>query len=78
MQSSSSVKYIHHYNVDILNISDPEMQLINNKRIVKWIEKKNFKVLDYKKRNNFKIFYSSAILIASKSHIMEEIALKQK
>ena len=40
MQSSSSVKYIRHYNVDILNISDPEMQLINNKRIVKWIEKK--------------------------------------
>ena len=43
MQSSSSVKYIHHYNVDILNISDPEMQLINNKRIVKWIEKKSLK-----------------------------------
>ena len=78
MQSSSSVKYIHHYNVDILNISDPEMQLINNKRIVKWIEKKKFKVLDYKKRNNFKIFYSSAILIASESDIMEEIVLKQK
>ena len=78
MRSSSSVKYIHHYNIDILNISDPEMQLINIKRIVKWIEKKKFKVLDYKKRNNFKIFYSSAILIASKSDIMVEIALKQK
>ena len=40
--------------------------------------KKKFKVLDYKKRNNFKIFYSSAILIASESDIMEEIELKQK
>ena len=38
--------------------------------------KKKFKVLDYKKRNNFKIFYSSAILIASESDIMEEIVLK--
>ena len=47
MQSKSSNKYVHHYDVEILNISDPEIQLINTKpmvkkkikRIVKWVEK---------------------------------------
>ena len=61
---------------------DPELQLINTKPVIKnklkelQSELKKFKVqtilvLDYKKRNNHKIFYSSAKLIASDSDIDE-------
>ena len=46
MQSKSSNKCVYHYDVEILNISDAEVQLINTKpmvkkikRIVKWVEK---------------------------------------
>ena len=64
----------------ILNLFDPELQLINTKPMIKKIlkellsELKKFKVetilvLDYKKRNNHKIFHSSAKLIASDSNI---------
>ena len=35
MQSKSSNKCVHHYDVEILNISDPEIQLINTKPMVK-------------------------------------------
>ena len=35
MQTKSSDKYGHHYNVEILNLFDPKMQLINNKPIIK-------------------------------------------
>ena len=35
MQSNSSGNCIHRYNVEILNISDPELQLINTKPIIK-------------------------------------------
>ena len=35
MQSHSSHNCIHHYNVDILNIFDPELQLINTKPMIK-------------------------------------------
>ena len=35
MQSNSSDKFIHRYNVEILNISDLELQLINTKLIIK-------------------------------------------
>ena len=47
MESNSSDNCAHHYNVEILNLCDPELQLINTKpviklkikRIVKWVEK---------------------------------------
>ena len=60
----------------LLNLFDPELQLINTKPMIKnklkefLSELKKFKVqlilvLDYKKRNDRKIFHSSAKLIAS-------------
>ena len=65
-----------------MNVFDTELQLINTKPIIKnkWqeflSELKKFKVrttlvLDYKKRNDTKIFYSSPKPIASDSHIDE-------
>ena len=47
MESNSSGNCAHHYNVEILNLCDPELQLINTKpviklkikRIVKWVGK---------------------------------------
>ena len=35
VQSNSSDNYIDHYNVEILNLFDPEWQLINTKLIIK-------------------------------------------
>ena len=66
-----------------MNIFDPELQLINTKPMTKnkltelLSELKKFKVqtilaLNYKKRNDCKIFHSSAELIASDSGIDEE------
>ena len=63
MQSNSFDNSIHRYNVDILNLFDPELQLIKNKPVIKnklkefLNELKRFKVqailvLDYKKRND--------------------------
>ena len=80
MQLNSSGICIHHYNVETLNIFDPELQLINIKPMTKNKSKKlsselkKFKfqtilVLDYKKRNDHKIFHLSAKLIASDSNI---------
>ena len=71
-----------HYNVKILNLFDLEIQLINTKPVIKnklkalLNELKKFKVqtilvLDYKKRNDSKMFHSSAKLIASNSDIDE-------
>ena len=34
-QSNSSDNCIHHYNVEILNYFDPELQLINTKPVIK-------------------------------------------
>ena len=34
MQSNSSDNCVHHYNVDILNLFDPELQLINTKPVI--------------------------------------------
>ena len=59
---------MHHYNVKILNLFDPELQLTNTKPVIKSKLKgllcklKKFKVqtvlvLDYKKRNDSQIFY---------------------
>ena len=60
VQSNSSDNCIHHYNPEILNLFDPELQLINTKPVIKkklkelLNELKNFKVQailvsDYKK-----------------------------
>ena len=65
-----------------MNVFDPELQLTNSKPAIKnklkelLSELKKFKVqtilvLDYKKRNDKKIFHSSAKLIASDSDIEE-------
>ena len=35
IQSNSSDNWIHRYNVEVLNIFDPELQLINTKPIIK-------------------------------------------
>ena len=35
MQSNFSDKYVHHYNINILNLFDPELELINCKAVVK-------------------------------------------
>ena len=70
MQSNSFDNCIHHYNVEILNLFDPQLQLINTKPVIKnklkelLSELKKFKVptilaLEYKKRNGGQIFHSS-------------------
>ena len=64
--------YINHYNVNIFNLFDPELQLINTKPVIKnkfLRELKRFTVqtilvVTCKKGNDRKIFYSSAKLIA--------------
>ena len=82
MQSNSSDYFIHCYDVEILNIFDSELQLVNTKPMIKSklkelvSELKKFKVqtilaLDYKERNDHKIFHSSAKLIARDSGIDE-------
>ena len=35
MQSNSSGNCVHHNDVEILNLFDPELQLINNKPMIK-------------------------------------------
>ena len=61
IQSISSDDYVHRYNIEILNLFDPELQLFNSKPIIKsklkrlLTELKKFKVqsklaLDYKKK----------------------------
>ena len=78
MQSNSSDNCVHHYNTDILNLFDPELQLINIKPMIKsklkelLRELKKFKVqtilvLEYKKRNDQGIFHLNAKLISSDS-----------
>ena len=71
MQSNSSDSCLHHYNIEMLNFCDPELQLNNTKPVVKkklkefLNELKKFKfhtilVLDYKEINDCKILYSCA------------------
>ena len=77
--------YTTQYEVEILNLFDPELQLVNTKPMIKnklkefLSEMKNFKVytivLDCKKRNDHKIFQSNAKLIASDSGIDEAFVL---
>ena len=82
MQSSFSHKFIFLFNIKILNLFDAELHLINTKPIIKnklkelLSELKKFKaqtilVLEYKKRNDHKIFHSSAEIIGSDSNIDE-------
>ena len=82
MLTNSSDNCVHHYNVEIFNVFYPEMQLIKTKSVIKnklkelLSESKKFKVppvlvLDYKKRNDHKMFHSSAKLIASDLDIVE-------
>ena len=82
VESNSFDNCIHHYNLKILNLFDRELQLINTKPVIKNRLKellsglKRFKVqtilvLDYKKRNDLKIFNSSVELIANDSDIDE-------
>ena len=82
MQSNSSDSCINRYSFEILNIFDPELQLIYTKPLIKdklkelISELKKIKVQtelisDYKKRKDRKIFHSSAKLIASDSDIDE-------
>ena len=79
MESNSSDNCLHHYfNIEILNLFDPELQLINTKPIIRnklkelLSELKKFRiqtilVLEYKKRNDCK----GARLFASDSDIDE-------
>ena len=78
MESNFSDNCVHHYNVGILNLFDPELQVINSKPVIKnkldelLSELTNFtsqtiSVLHYKKRNDHKVFNSSATLTASDS-----------
>ena len=84
MESNSFDKYTHRYNVKVLNLCDPELQLINTKSMIKnklkelLSELKKFEVrtilvLDYMKKNDPKIFHSSAKLIARDSDIDQAI-----
>ena len=80
--SNYSDNCVHHYNFELLSLFYPELQLIISKSLIKnklkelLSELKEFKfqailVLHFKKRNNCKIFHSSAKLIASDSGIAE-------
>ena len=73
IQSNSSDNSIHHYNIAILVNTKP---LIKNKLKELLSDLQKFKVqtiliLEYKKRNDYKIFRSSAKLIAIGSDIDE-------
>ena len=84
MRLSSSDNCIYLYNVEILNLFHPELQLLSTKPMLKnklkelLSELKKFKVqtilvLDYKKSNDCKIFHSSTRL---KSDIDESFTSK--
>ena len=76
VQSYFSDNCIHHYNFKILNLFDPELQLIKNKLKALLNELKKFKaqtvlVLEHKKRNDNQIFYLCTKLITSDLDIDE-------
>ena len=81
MQSRSSDNCAHCYNIETLNLFDPELQLINTKPMIKrklkelssGLKKPRVQAIfsEYKKRNDGKILHSSAKLIASESDIAE-------
>ena len=47
-QSNSSDNCVHQYNVEILNLSDPELQLINTKPVIKNKFKELFKQVQFR------------------------------
>ena len=68
MLSNSSDKYLHHYNIEILNLFDSELQLTNTSYMIKHKLKELFSelvklkvqailVLEYQKKNNCKIVH---------------------
>ena len=68
MQSNSSDKYLHHYNIEILNLFDSELQLINTTCMIKHklkellselikLKVQTILVLEYQKKNNCKIVH---------------------
>ena len=67
MQPNSSDNRIHCYNVEILNLFDPQLRLINIKPLIKnnFIKVQTILVLKHKKRNDDKIFHSCTNLITS-------------
>ena len=82
MQSNSFNNCVHRYNIEILNLFHAKLQLIDTEHMIKnklkelLNELKKFIVqtilfLEYKKRNNRKIFHSSNKLIVSDSDIDE-------
>ena len=82
VESIFSDNCVHHYNVDILNLFHPELQVINSKPMVNnkldelLSELKKFtfqviSVLHYKKRNDHEILHLSNKLIASDLYIDE-------
>ena len=82
VETNYSDNSVYQCNVKILSPFDQELQLINTNPLIKnkikelLNEMKKFKVqailfLDYKKRNDHKILYSNANLIASDSDIDE-------
>ena len=82
MQSDSSDNSVYCYNVEIFYLYDPKLQLTNTKPIIKnklnelLSELKKLKVqkilvLEYKKRNDCKMFRSSVKLFLSDSDINE-------
>ena len=84
MQLNSSDNCVHHYNVKILNLFDPELQVTNTKPVIKnklkelLSELKKFKVqtilvLGCKKRNGCKTCHSCTKPIANDSDIDEAL-----
>ena len=80
VQSSSFGNYVHHWNVESLNLFDPELRLINTKPVIDKklkellsdLRKLNVQktlLLDYKKKNDCKMLHSSDKLIADHSDI---------
>ena len=68
VQSNYSDNYIHHYNVKILNLFNPELQLIDTKPVIKSklkgllcklkkLKVQTVLVLDYKKNSDWQIFH---------------------
>ena len=69
MQSNSSDEYAYHYNIKILNLFDPELQLIKTKCMIKnklkellsefkKINVQKILVFEYKNRIDRKIFHA--------------------
>ena len=56
IQSNSPDNCLHHYNVEISNIFDPELHLINTKHMIK--KKKKKQLLSARKKFKVQTIYS--------------------